>query len=208
MKTSSRRFDPGGREGRGRIARRTVALAALLAVLASAGSGFSEEKGAVPPRGGGGAGGGRVLEPGATAPGFTVKDIGGDVFDFEAEKAKSPFLVVFFSIFCEPCRREMSVAQRLHDRFRDAGWRVVGVSLDGLPLKNAVAGFIRQEGYSFPVLVDELDARGVFRAADLFGVSEMPSTFVIEKGGRIAFGRKGPVTEEELEKFMQPARKP
>ena len=71
-----------------------------------------------------------------------------------------------------------------------------------------MAGFVRQEGYGFRVLVDELDARDLFKAADLFGVAEMPSTFVIEKGGRIAFGRKGPVTEEELEKFLQPARKP
>ena len=116
--------------------------------------------------------------------------------------------MVFFSIFCEPCRRELAVAQRLHDQYRDAGWRVVAVSLDGVPLRDAVAGFARQEGYAFRVLVDELDARDMFRAADLFGVTEMPSTFVIEKGGRIAFGRKGPVAEEELEKFMQPARKP
>ena len=208
MKKFFRRCDPGGRGTRGRIASGIVALVVLLALIASAGSAFPQEKGAAALPGGGGAGGRRMLEPGAVAPGFTLKDISGEAFDFEAEKTRSPFLVVFFSIFCEPCRRELAAAQRLHDKYRDAGWRVVAVSLDGVPLGYAVAGFVRQEGYAFRVLVDELDARDAFRAADLFGVAEMPSTFVIEKGGRIAFGRKGPTTAEELEKFMQPARKP
>lgn len=199
MKTFSRRCETGGRGVFGRGGRVLVALASLLAVLGAAASGFSEEKAAAARK---------MLEPGASAPGFAVKDSAGESFDFGAESGRAPSLVVFFSIFCEPCRRELAVAQRLQDRHRDAGWRVVGVSLDGPPLGGAVAGFARQEGYTFRVLMDEPDARDAFRVADLFGVSEIPSTFVIERGGRIAFARKGPVAEEELEKLMQPARKP
>lgn len=207
MKTFSRRCEPA-KPRRGRTILRPMALGVFFALLASAGSAFSQEKGAVPLPGRSGPGLQKMIEPGATAPGFTLKDTAGDSFDFEAEKTKSPFLVVFVSMFCEPCRRELAVAQKLHDKYRDAGWRVLAVSLDGEPLKNGLAGFVRQEGYAFRVLVDQLDARNLFRAADLYGVAEMPSTFVIEKGGRIAFGRKGLVMEEELEKIMRPARKP
>ncbi len=149
-----------------------------------------------------------MLEPGAAAPGFTVKDLSGEVFDLEVEKMNSPHLLVFFSIFCEPCRRELAVVQRLHDKYRDAGWRVVAVALDGEPLKHGVDGFARQEGYGFRVLMDELDARETFRVADAYGVSEIPSVFVIEKGGGIFFGRRGFTREEELEKAMQSLRKP
>ena len=199
MKTSSRRCDPGGREGSGRGVRALVALAALLAVLGAAPGGLCEEKAAAARK---------MLEPGAPAPGFAVKDVGGESFDFGAENGRSPSLVVFFSIFCEPCRRTLAVAQRLQERHGDAGLRVVGVSLDGPPLAGAVAGFARQEGYTFRVLMDEPDARDLFRTADLFGVYEIPSTFLVEKGGRIAFAGRGPVPEEELEKLMRPARKP
>jgi len=171
----------------------------FLAVLGAAADGFPEEKAAAARK---------MLEPGASAPGFAARDAEGESFDFGAENGRSPSVVVFFSVFCEPCRRALAVAQKLQDRHRDAGWRVVGVSLDGPPLAGAVAGFARQEGYTFRVLMDEPDARDLFRAADLFGVSEIPTTFVIEKGGRIAFARRGPVMEEEIEKLMRPARKP
>jgi peroxiredoxin len=149
-----------------------------------------------------------MLEPGAAAPGFAIKDIAGEPFNFEIERTKSPYLLVFFSIFCDPCRRELAIVQRLQEKYRDAGWRVAAVALDGEPLKQGVAGFARQEGYGFRVLLDELDARDMFKVADPYGVSEMPSTFVIEKGGRILFSRRGLVREEELEKSMQPAPKP
>jgi len=199
MKSFSRRCEPGAGGGAGRGARIRAALGALLAVFGAAASGFPEEKAAAARK---------MLEPGASAPGFSLKDVAGEPFDFGAENGRSPSLVVFFSVFCEPCRRTLAVAQRIQDRHRDAGWRVVGVSLDGPPLAGAVAGFARQEGHTFRILMDEPDARDMFRAADLFGVSGIPSTFVIEKGGRIAFARKGPITEEELEKLLQPARKP
>jgi peroxiredoxin len=199
MKIFSRRCDTGGQEGFGRGGRVLFALAALLVVLGAAASGFPAEKG-FPAR--------KMLEPGASAPGFAVKDAAGEPFDFGAENGRSASLVVFFSIFCEPCRRELAVAQRLQDRYRDAGWRVVGVSLDGPPLSGAVEGFARQEGYTYRILMDEPDAQDMFRVADLFGVSGIPSTFVIEKGGRVALSRRGPVMEEELEKLMRPGRKP
>jgi len=48
----------------------------------------------------------------------------------------------------------------------------------------------------------------MFRTAVLYGVTGMPETFVIEKGGRVVFARKGLVMEEEIEKFMRPAGKP
>ncbi len=182
-------------------------LAALFSLCAAAG-GAAQEKGTAALSGGGGTEAVRMFEPGAAAPGFTVKDIGGEIFDFEAEKAKSPYLIVFFSIFCEPCRREMAIVRKLQDKYRDAGLRVAAVALDGEPLKYAVAGFAKQEGYAFRVLIDELNARDSFTVAEVYGISAIPSTIVVERGGRIAFGGTGLVKEEELEKTVRSVLKP
>ncbi|MEW6721326.1 MAG: TlpA disulfide reductase family protein [Thermodesulfobacteriota bacterium] len=185
------RSEPG-RAGR-RIPRRPV-TAAFLALLAAAGAAFAQDRpaGAPPARAG--------VE--AAAPGFTVRSTLGETFDFEAEKAKSPFLLVFFSVFCEPCRRELAIVQRIREKHRDSGWRVAAVSLDGGPMKDAVEGFLRQEGHDFGGLMDELEGRESFKIADLYGVSEIPSTFVVERGGRIVFAAKGLVKEGEIEKAM------
>jgi peroxiredoxin len=188
--------------------RRPLLLAAFITLFTAVGLAFAQEKGTGALPAGGGIEVLRMLEPGAAAPGFTVRDIGGEIFNFESEKTKSPYLLVFISIFCEPCRREMAIVRKMHEKYRDAGLRVAAVALDGEPLKHAVAGFARQEGYAFRVLIDELDARESFKVSESYGISVMPSTFVVEKGGRIAFGRTGLVKEEELEKTVQSVLKP
>ncbi len=142
--------------------------------------------------------------PGAAAPDFTVRDLDGGAFHFAEENAKGPFLLVFWSIFCEPCRLEMPVVQKVYERHRNAGLRVAAISLDGEPLKSTITGFVRQDGYTFRILIDELDGKGMFRVSDPYGVVATPTVFVVEQGGRIAFRGVGRVGEEEIEKALQP----
>ena len=153
------------------------------------------------------AGSGRMVEPGTAAPDFTLRDTAGDPFRFAEENAKRPVLLVFWSVFCEPCRFEMPLIQKIHDRYREPGLAVVAVALDGEPLRSTVAGFVRQEGYTFRVAIDEPDDREAFRVADSYGVAWMPAIILVEKGGRVGFARSGRVQEEELEKALQPLLK-
>ncbi|MCL1926557.1 MAG: TlpA family protein disulfide reductase [Syntrophorhabdaceae bacterium] len=148
------------------------------------------------------------LGPGMNAPGFALKDISGASFDFAVEKTRSPVLLVFFSIFCEPCRRSLADAQRLQDRFGSAGLRVVGVALDGEPFRSSISGVARQEGYGFRILIDEVDSNNRFRAADLFGVTEIPANVLVNNNGRIVLFRKGAIPEGEVEKSLPMAKKP
>ena len=142
------------------------------------------------------------LEPGMNAPGFVLKDIDGGSFDLQAERAKSPVLLLFFSMFCEPCRRGLADAQKLQKRFGGARLRVAAVALDGEPLRETVLGFARQEGYGFRVLVDKTDDQERFMAASLFRVTEIPTIFLVDNSGRIVLAKKGAIPEEEIEKFL------
>ena len=144
----------------------------------------------------------KMLEVGAAAPDFAVKDTEGKVFNFGEEKLKAPSLLVFWSIFCEPCRVEMPIVQRLHEKYPDA-LTVLAVALDGEPLKNSIVGFVKQEGYTFRVLIDELDQKEMFKVADPFGVGGTPTIFLVEKGGKVSLAKVGKVKEEDLEKAVQ-----
>ncbi len=177
----------------------------LAAVAAAA---FAEEKPAAPIAGTGDAEGIRLPERGSTAPGFLLKDTAGEPFHFEAEWANHTYMLIFWSVFCEPCRLQMAVAQNVYEKYRDAGLRVAAVALDGEPMRAVIAGFVKQEGYTFQVLVDELGDREKFKVADPYGVSGMPSTFLVEKGGRIALSRAGLIAAEELEKSLKSVLKP
>lgn len=145
----------------------------------------------------------KMLEPGAVAPDFSIMDTDGKPFRLADGKGKKTFLLVFWSIFCEPCRIEMPAIQKMQDMFREAGLEVATIALDGEPLKNSIAGFIKQEGYTFRVLIDELDSREMFKAADPYGVAGTPTLFLLDREGKVAFARAGRLTEEELEKAIQ-----
>jgi hypothetical protein len=53
------------------------------------------------------------------------------------------------------------------------------------------------------VVIDELDSRDMFKAADAYGVAGTPALFLVDRAGRIHFARAGRVKEEELEKALQ-----
>ncbi|HSL92377.1 MAG TPA: hypothetical protein VK863_06990, partial [Candidatus Limnocylindrales bacterium] len=71
------------------------------------------------------------------------------------------------------------------------------------PLKSSIRGFAKQEGYTFRVLIDELDSREMFKAADPYGVSGTPTLYLVDRAGKIILARAGRMKEEELEKAVQ-----
>jgi len=149
----------------------------------------------------------KMLEVGAPAPDFSVKDTEGALFNLANEKGKKPVLLVFWSIFCEPCRLEMPIVQKAHDKYKDAGLVVLAVALDGEPLKNSIVGFVKQEGYTFRILIDELDAKEMFKVADPYGVAGTPTLYLVDKSGKVVLAKAGRLKEEELETAIQGAFK-
>ncbi len=145
----------------------------------------------------------KMLDVGAAAPDFSVKDADGNIFSMASEKGKKTILLVFWSIFCEPCRAEMPAIQKLYDRYKDKGLDVVSVALDGEPLKTSIVGFVKQEGYTFRVLIDELDAQEMFKVADPYGVGGTPTMYLVDKAGKVVLAKAGLLKEEELDKAVR-----
>lgn len=144
----------------------------------------------------------KMLDVGAAAPDFTLKDTNGETFHLADYKGKKAVVIVFWSIFCEPCRFEMPVIQKMADKYKKDGLEVISVVLDGEPLKSSIEGFIKQENYTIRTLIDELDAKEMFKVADPYGVGGTPTLYVIDRGGVVSKAKSGRVTEEELEKAL------
>jgi thiol-disulfide isomerase/thioredoxin len=142
----------------------------------------------------------KSIEVGLPAPDFTVKDLDGKTFTFGDERTKRAHLLVFWSIFCEPCREEMPVIQRIADDFRAAGTLgVLAVNMDGQPFIDGIKGFLRQNKYTLRVILDELDAKGEqFAVADPFQVAGTPVLYLIDDAGKIAGSHLGRIGEADL----------
>lgn len=144
----------------------------------------------------------RFAEPGMIAPDFTVPDAEGNPFRLSEEVSRKPVLLLFWSVFCDLCRAEMATLQKAHDKYAVRNLTVVAVAVDGPPLRNTIVGFARQEGYTFKILVDELDAMEMWKVADAYGVGVTPTLLLLEKGGKVLFRKGGKVQEDELEKAV------
>ena len=146
---------------------------------------------------------GGLLGTGALAPAFRLPAAVGEEFSYGGEGSRNPLLLMFFSVFCDPCRAVLPVVQRIRERYGGRGLEVACVSLDGQPLGKTVAGSVKQEGYTLRVLLDEVDEHQGFRVADSYRVTEIPTLYLLDGEGRIVFSRAGRVREEELDKLLQ-----
>ncbi len=101
-----------------------------------------------------------------------------------------PLLVVFWASWCEPCRREAPAVERFARSPAGRG-RVVGV--DWNDEAQSARRFVREYRWSFSNLRDGEGSVGY-----AYGLTGLPSTFVIGADGRIEQTLRGPQTEQTL----------
>jgi thiol-disulfide isomerase/thioredoxin len=101
-----------------------------------------------------------ALKLGEPAPAFEAKDTAGVKYSF-VPTGPGAKMLVFWSIFCEPCREEMPVIQRIADEYKAAGTLdVLAVNMDGEPFVDGSKALPVQVTR---VLLDELDEKGDLR---------------------------------------------
>jgi len=144
-----------------------------------------------------------LLAIGDAAPAFRLADVTGANYSFREEGSEKPLLLLFFSVFCDPCRAVLPVLQKIQEKYWDGRLEVAAISLDGAVLKNTVAGFAKQERYAFRVLIDEESGRQLFRVADSYRVTEMPTVYVVDGRGRVAFAGTGRIPQKTLEEAVR-----
>jgi cytochrome c biogenesis protein CcmG/thiol:disulfide interchange protein DsbE len=99
--------------------------------------------------------------------------------------------------WCPPCTEEMPLLQRTHERIASRGGLVLGIDTQDAS-ENALA-FLRDKEITFASLRDRDREYG-----RSLGVSGYPETFLIDREGRIAALRRGPVTQAWLDEHLAP----
>ena len=99
--------------------------------------------------------------------------------------------------WCPPCRTEMPLLQRTHERIVPRGGLVLGI--DTQDAQEDALKFLREKKIEFTSLRDRDREYG----RDL-GVTGYPETFLIDRQGRIAAARRGPITQAWLDERLDP----
>jgi peroxiredoxin len=140
------------------------------------------------------------------APDFALKDASGKVIHLADYKGKV-VLLDFWATWCGPCKIEIPWFTEFQRKYKDRGFEVVGVSMDDDGWKSVVP-FIQEKKINYRIVM------GDDRTGDQYGGLEaLPTTFVIDRSGRIASMHVGLTSkkdfsdaiEELLEDSAQPA---
>ncbi|MDE1975847.1 MAG: TlpA family protein disulfide reductase [Elusimicrobia bacterium] len=127
----------------------------------------------------------------AAAPAFELADTAGQTVSLSQFKGR-PVLVNFWATWCPACREEIPALESVYQRYRGAGFTILGVSVDEGG-KTAVLPFLAGSPITYPVLLCDPET------ADAYHVYELPDSFLIGPDGKIARHYVGPIDPTDLE---------
>jgi cytochrome c biogenesis protein CcmG, thiol:disulfide interchange protein DsbE len=123
--------------------------------------------------------------------------VGADGADRIADYRGGWLLINFWASWCDPCRDESPLLDRWHRRIEPRGGTVLGIDI--LDVADDARDFVEEYGLDYPQLRD-----GEGKTLSEYGIVAYPETFVIDKRGRIAASRRGPVDDEFLRRSVLP----
>ena len=131
------------------------------------------------------------------APAITLPRLDGPGKASLADFRGRVVVLNYWASWCEPCRVESPLLERWHRRMARRGGTVLGV--DVLDVTSDAKAFVRRYRLTYPML---RDAEGETQRK--FGVVAYPETLVIDRAGRIAAVKRGPVDEAFMRREVEP----
>jgi peroxiredoxin len=145
---------------------------------------------------------GEALWPGSLTaatpmPTFALENVrDGKIVESSSFKGKV-LLLTFFATWCPPCSEEVPVLVKLQEDMVDAGFTVVGMSVDQQG-PAIVAKFVEKKAINYPVLLAESKT-----TVDFGGVYGIPVAFLVNKSGNVVKKYTGYVQHNVLEKDIR-----
>ncbi len=133
------------------------------------------------------------------APNFRLTDLSGRPLELSSYSGKV-VLIDFWATWCPPCRKMIPHLKSLRAAYQGQGFEVIGISVG--EDTGTVQSFAKSNGMSYPIAIS---GNGQTEQA-YGGIRGIPTTFLIDKRGRIAQQYVGyhekDVLEAEIKKLL------
>lgn len=131
-----------------------------------------------------------ALPAGTKAPDFSLPAMDGSRFSLQETLKHGPVLAAFFKVSCPTCQYTFPFLERLHEAYGGQKIAIVGVSQND---QRDTAAFLKEYGITFPTLLD--DPHG-YAVSNAYGLTNVPSLFLIGQDGRIEISSVGWVKQD------------
>lgn len=143
------------------------------------------------------------ITKGSLAPEISLPDPMGEKKSLSDLRGKI-VLIDFWASWCGPCRQNNPHLVQMYQQYKDKGFEIFSVSLDGVPNqkglpREAWRAAIQQDGLTWPNHVSDLkgwDSDVVLN----YGIEGIPFTVLLDRDGYIlGTNLRGPALEEQLQ---------
>ena len=126
---------------------------------------------------------------------FSLSDLDGNSYSLSG-LAGQPVIINFWATWCGPCRIEMPELQATFERYQADGLIILAIDQQESP--DVVRAFFHDEmELTFTPL---LDPEG--QVAQLYGVSNFPTTFFVNSAGLITALHRGPMVKSQIDGYL------
>ncbi|HEY6304496.1 MAG TPA: TlpA disulfide reductase family protein [Terriglobales bacterium] len=140
-----------------------------------------------------------ALPAGTKAPDFSLPTLSSSKnndneddgnFSLQAALKQGPVLAAFFKVSCPTCQYTFPYLERMHKAHGDKKITIVGISQNN---QNDTAAFLKDYGVTFRTLLDDPNGYAVSNA---YGLTNVPTLFLIGQDGQIEISSVGWVKQE------------
>lgn len=127
----------------------------------------------------------QALNEGSDVPACSIASLGNSDAVIELSQLRGQVVYVdFWASWCGPCAKSFPFMNTLHASFKDHGLKIIAVNVDE-QVADAEA-FLRQQPAEFSIA---LDAEQM--CAKSFDVQAMPSTYLVDRKGKVRYVHMG-----------------
>jgi peroxiredoxin len=131
-----------------------------------------------------------ALPAGTKAPEINLPALGGGKFSLQGALQQGPVLAAFYKVSCPVCQYTFPFIERLHKAYGGKKITIVGISQDN---QRDTAAFVKEYGITFRNLLDDPNGYAVSNA---YGLTNVPTLFLIGEDGQIEITSVGWVKQE------------
>jgi cytochrome c biogenesis protein CcmG, thiol:disulfide interchange protein DsbE len=138
------------------------------------------------------------------APQFDVTVFKFDQLDQSGERIRrddlkgSVVVLNFWASYCDPCKSEAEMLERVWQDYKDRGVVFLGVNTDDI--ESDARGYLTTYGITYPNAPDKGE-----RMEDAYRITGIPETFIVDASGEITHHSEGEISESELRTEIEKA---